>query len=358
MKILHVIPRFNSGGTATWLNQLALGETFSQDQVYLAFGPCGSNESEEIVSDGYRVCRIASLRRSINPLLDIRALFSLCLLIRRINPDILNTHTFKAGILARLASKLVGKNSMQVVHTIHGHLKYGYFSPSISRLITFLERVLERITDGFIVAGNRLLLELEEENLLKSSFYEVILPGFDSDQIGRSKRSESAVQIGWIGRLTKIKRPDRVLEVARLIPEYSFLIAGSGELEGSLRKEMPSNVRLLGWVDPVTFWQGISAGLLTSDNEATPYAIIEANMAGIPFVATDVGSVSDVLLDGENGFLSEGDPKQLASKLKKLIEDESTLERFSQNAFEISREKFAVKRFQTEHRNFYLKLLK
>ena len=148
MKILHVITRFNSGGTATWLNQLALGETFSQDQVYLAFGPCGRNESEEIVSNGYQICRIASLRRSINPILDIRALFSLCLLIRRINPDILNTHTFKAGILARLASNLVGKNSMQIVHTIHGHLKYGYFSPSISRLITFLERVLERITDG------------------------------------------------------------------------------------------------------------------------------------------------------------------------------------------------------------------
>ncbi len=352
-----MITRFNSGGTATWLNQLVIGREFIDNEIHLIFGNCSSSEKEAIPSSNFKVTRIRGLRRSINPLYDLVALLNLMLVIRKIKPDIVNTHTFKAGLLGRLACRIASRKSV-VIHTVHGHLKYGYFSSFFSRSIMVLEGELERITDGFIVAGNQLLRELKESGLLENSLYKVILPGLEPNSLKEISDKQLGNKIGWVGRLTQIKRPDRALEVARLLPELEFYIAGSGELENQLRSDQPRNVHLEGWVNPEDFWQKMSAGLLTSDNEATPYAIIEGNMAGVPFVATNVGSVADVVEDGENGYLAETDSADLARKLDKLLADKSELHRFGVNARNSSFKKFSRERFQREHSDFYIEVMK
>ncbi len=357
MKVLHIITRFNSGGTATWLNQLVTRKDFTENEIHLIFGNCSSNEKEATPSSNFKVTRIRGLRRTINPVFDLVALLNLMLVIRKIKPDIVNTHTFKAGLLGRLACRIASRKSV-VIHTVHGHLKYGYFSPLISDFILFLERKLERITDGFIVAGNQLLGELKESGLLEKSLYKVILPGLERNAQKGFGNKRLGNKIGWVGRLTQIKRPDRVLDVAKLLPDFEFYMAGSGELEEQLQKDLPRNVHLVGWVDPKDFWQEMSAGLLTSDNEATPYAIIEGNMAGVPFVATNVGSVADVVDDGENGYLAETVSADLAKKLNKLMADKSDCHRLGVNARNLSLKKFSRERFQREHSDFYIEVMK
>lgn len=357
MKIMHIITRFNSGGTATWLNELVRGDSFSTESLVLVVGNCSPNEKEGIPEENFEVVRLPDLQRAPNLYRDLKAFLRLTAIIHHHRPNIVNTHTFKAGVIGRLACAIPGNRSVRVVHTFHGHLKYGYFSPAFSRLILFLEQKLERVTDGFIVAGSQLLQELRESKLLEKSMYRVILPGLESDNFREIRSKCSGKKIGWIGRLTQIKRPDRVLEVAILLPELEFYIGGSGELEAQLRKDLPRNVHLVGWVDPKVFWQEMSAGLLTSDNEATPYAIIEGNMAGVPFVATQVGSVADVVVDGENGFLAETNSIDLAMKLQKLMSDKSDCQRLGLNARNLALKKFSRERFQREHNDFYIEVM-
>lgn len=357
MKIVHIISRFNSGGTATWLNELVKGSCFSNDKVMLVIGSCSPSEMEGVPDETFEVIRLREMQRRLNPYLDLRALVKLIKILRRSNPDIVNTHTFKAGILGRFACSFPGNRSIKVIHTVHGHLKYGYFNPFISKSILIVERLMQRLTNGFIVSGFKLLGEIQEEGLLLDTRNKVILPGLEPQVLKLDSEVEHKMRVGWLGRLSPIKRPERVLEIANLLPNYEFFIAGSGEMEALLRARLSSNVHLVGWVSPTVFWKDKSVGLLTSDNEATPYAIIEGNMAGVPFVATNVGSVADVVIDGQNGFLAETKVKDLASKLEKLLSDENELERMGKCARDFAHSKFSLERFQKEHRDFYVNIM-
>jgi len=186
---------------------------------------------------------------------------------------------------------------------------------------------------------------------------EVILPGFRSSLTKSSRDSEKKIKVGWLGRLTQIKRPDRVVEIARLLPNIDFYVGGSGELEGAITHNSSGNLHFVGWVDPNEFWSDKDIGLLTSDNEATPYAIIEGNMNGIPFVATRVGSVEDVVVDQVNGFLTKQDSQEMANRIIELAENRELRMKMGSQALKLAEEKFGVTRFQGEHRDFYVRLM-
>jgi glycosyltransferase involved in cell wall biosynthesis len=357
MMILHIITRFNSGGTATWLNQLMDGDVFEEDKNYLSFGRCSTSELEAIPHEKFSTIRINNLQRQVNPWRDFKATIELSKLIKKLNPEIVNTHTFKAGVVGRIAAKLSGKKSIIVVHTVHGHLKYGYFNHLVSRAILAIERFLEQLTDGFIVAGNRLLQELKDESLLSNSTVKVILPGFRSVRTKSSHVDAERIRVGWLGRLTQIKRPDRVVEIARLLPDIDFYMGGSGELESEISLDSPRNLHFVGWVEPNEFWSDKDIGLLTSDNEATPYAIIEGNMNGIPFVATRVGSVEDVVVNEVNGFLTKQDSLELANRIGILADNGELRAQMGKEALKLADQKFDVTRFQEEHREFYRQLM-
>jgi len=357
MKILHIITRFNSGGTATWLNQLVDGQLRTKEENYLAFGRCSNSEAEAIPHNSFNTIRVRNLQREINPLRDVRAVIELIQVIKSLKPDLVNTHTFKAGLIGRIAVKMAKIESTSVVHTVHGHLKYGYFNLLISRLILRIEIALERITDGFIVAGHKLLKELQDESLLGNSTVKVILPGFRITQFQSKQKGNARIKVGWLGRLTQIKRPDRVVDLARLLPDVDFYVGGSGELEPEITQKSPENLHFAGWADPNKFWSDKDIGLLTSDNEATPYAIIEGNMHGVPFVATNVGSVEDVVVDNVNGFLARTDSKDLAMKISRLVDDYELRVQMSAMAKRLAWEKFDVNRFQAEHRDFYTHII-
>ena len=361
MKILHCITRFNQGGTVTWLNQLMMPGVFDSDEVFLLFGACSSNEIEGTPAPGYKVLRSKFLKRAINPLGDFRAILEIRKVFEKIRPDILVTHTFKAGLVARIgAMTIVSHKRPRVVHTIHGHLQYGYFGNLGSRVTVFLEKRLERFTDFFIVAGTRLMKEVKASGQLRKSKCAVILPGIDSSAFKERTKGlepQGRMQIGWLGRMARIKRPDRLVEIAKRIPEADFQVGGTGELEISTRESAPSNMTLVGWANPSDFWQNVDIGLLTSDNEATPYSIIEGSLCGVPFVASDVGSVSDALADGETGYLVRTDVESFVAKIQILIRDSNIRRKFGSQARELSLGRFGISRFQREHREIFLKVM-
>ena len=273
----------------------------------------------------------------------------------------INTHTAKAGAIGRIAA--IGLET-KVVHTFHGHLLYGYFSPPKTKLIILIEKFLALISDALIAVGQKTKVELVGAGVTKSEKMFSIAPAVKKvpNSSAHSLRQaleikESEFVVGWLGRLTQIKRPDRVIELADALPKISFLIGGQGELQETLERNLPSNVRLIGWVEPFDFWPICNVALLTSDNEGMPTALIEAALCGIPVVAESVGSVSEIVQPGVNGYLVSNFEERL-SALVELQEDLSKRQKLGAGSSESSEKNFSIERFISEHEAIYNKSIR
>ena len=302
MKILEIIARVNRGGTARWLEELITGLRSNGHEVLLAAGHVQEGETEDQIFRELSGHRIESLGRSISIFSDIKSLIEIRKYIIECKPDLINTHTAKAGLIGRLAAASILKNRPAVIHTYHGHLLYGYFPKWKLNLLILIEKFLASLSNVLIAAGDKVKSDLIEAGVGKENQYFVARPGVEilglesREQIRlRMNFQEDQVIVGWLGRLAPIKRPDRVIEIAKVLNETIFLIGGDGELLSRLETNLPKNVRLLGWIRPEEIWAASDIALLTSDNEAQPISLIEASLAGIPVVAENVGSVSEVV---------------------------------------------------------------
>ncbi len=351
MRIVHVISRYNRGGTAAWLNVLIREQRAAGHEVALLSGYVQNNENEDPGFTKLNGIHIENLGKKISILSDLKALMEIRKLIKELSPDVVNTHTSKAGLLGRIAAFSLGKSRPAIVHTFHGHILYGYYNPVVTFVFKTLEKILARITDYFIISGNRVKDELQQEKILGKIPFELVRPGIDFTN-STVKKNHEKIQIGWLGRLTKIKRPDRVIELAMNFQNIDFLIGGEGELENELTKTSPLNVKILGWVNPEEFWPLCDIALLTSDNEAQPIALVEAAGFGIPLVAEDVGSVADVLEDGVSGFLTHNRNERIEA-ISKLVKDTELRMEMGQKASEIVRRKFGVMQFLDGHIRAY-----
>ena len=173
------------------------------------------------------------------------------------------------------------------------------------------------------------------------------------------------MQCGFIGRVTQIKRPDRFLDVVSEINkrgvDLDFFIAGDGELLESsririLKQDLP--VKILGWQTEIE--KVLSASdiiMLTSDNEGTPLSLIQAGMAGLPVVTTNVGSVPEVVLDGITGIITNSNVQEIADALQKLVHDGALRQQLGKAAQEFTLANFGVQRLVHDHEELYKKLL-
>lgn len=357
MKILHIISRLNKGGTSTWLNTLTKANVNGFEQ-YLCFGEIDSNELEDTFYKARKFKKLKYMQRSLNPIKDFLAFFEIRKIIRQINPQIINTHTFKAGLIGRLAARSVSQK-IKVVHTFHGHLIYGYYGTFLSRMIITIEKLLSLFTDKFIVNGTQVKKDLLKNGVGKKKKFTVINPGvgFPKKLLNKTilrkklKISPRSFVIGWLGRFSEIKNPLVVKEIARELPDYIFLIGGEGQLKKEIELDAPGNVHLLGWVKPEEFWPMCDIALLTSKNEATPYALVEAASFGLPIVASDVGSVSDIV-KSKNGFLVEEKDSYVKS-LRKMAENKKLSSRMGIESKHIWKTRFSIKQFQNQHKEVY-----
>lgn len=364
MRIVHVIARYNQGGTAGWLSVLIKGQRLEGHEVVLLAGNVQAKEVEDGRFAELGGFHIQGLGRSISIFQDLKVFWALRKMLIEIDPDLINSHTAKAGLVGRLAARSIFHSKIAVVHTFHGHILYGYFGKTKTNIFVQLEKILCRLTDVILVSGLKVKKELISKNIGRETQYIVIRPGVPpiatfSRNTVRQKLSISEDQftIGWLGRLTDIKRPDRVLELAELLPNFIFLLGGDGELLESLRQKSPKNVILTGWTTPHDIWSASDIALLTSANEAQPISLVEAGSAGLPLIGEDVGSVSEVIQNTVNGYLTH-DLDSRIKAIQKLASDPELRHQMGEAAKKTAVELFGVEQFLDAHKLAYEKAIK
>ena len=346
----------NVGGTARYVGDLVEKIPASA----LATGYVQGSEIEDPILGRLEPLRIPHMGRSISPINDFKAWLELRKVIRELKPQIVHTHTFKAGFLGRL----VGGDHKRI-HTFHGHLFDDQsFSPVEKRIITLAERYLAKRTDILISVGERVGVELRTALIAPNKKWVSIPPGVNVlPKIDKSKAREmlelkqEVFLIGWMARMTSVKNPFLMLDVARTLPNINFVMAGGGDLLDEVRKVAPQNVVVIGWTDAATFWSAIDCAISTSDNEGIPIALIEAQLSGIPVIATDVGSNSEVIEDGITGVVATKAVDSIVDAVIELVSNQLKFEAMSLSAKRNASSKFALEKMLAIHLNAYNSLI-
>jgi glycosyltransferase involved in cell wall biosynthesis len=331
LRVLRVIARMNVGGPALQVTGLVEGMDPDRFDHRLLVGSVGPGEADYVAlrAPDLALTTLPGLGRSPRPFDDARALRALVREMRAFRPHIVHTHTAKAGVLGRTAAKIA--RTPAVVHTFHGHLLHGYFSPAVTRAVVQTERVLARGTDRLVSVGARVRDDLLAAGIGKPDQYVVVAPGIwlPPQPARGAARSTLGLPAGgpvvvFVARLTAIKRPERFIEVARRLeaahPTAVFVVVGEGDKLPALKTAAPANVRFLGWRGDVeAVYAASDLVVLTSDNEGMPVSLIEAALCGVPAVATAVGSVAEVVLDGRAGWLCPPDVSALTAAVEAAL---------------------------------------
>lgn len=251
MRVLHVIARLNVGGTARYITQLATELPKHGIETFVATGFVQGAEVEDDSAHSIDLIRVPSMGRSINPIKDHFARKQLEKVIEEVKPDIIHTHTFKAGYVIRMK-----KQAVPVIHTFHGHLLDDpEFSGFKSKVIIEVEKMLAKKSAKLVTVGRRVADELLEHRIGYRAQYVNIPPGVlpvdvKAKQLALKNlnlEDDGKPLVGWIARVTGVKNPMRVLEVAALLPKTRFVMAGGGDLLGQVKAKAPSNVKVVGW---------------------------------------------------------------------------------------------------------------
>ena len=334
VKILRVIARMNVGGPAWQVSVLTRGFADDRFDSRLLVGDVGKGELDfcELRDPDLPVQRITTLGRSVRLGDDIRAFLSIRRAIREYRPDIVHTHTGKAGLLGRIAA--VACRVPIRVHTFHGHWLRGYFGGLMTYGVSLIERFLARWTTALVAVGERVRDELLDVGVGQVDQYVIIPPGVAIYEPPNRASARAKLDLPaeppvvlFVGRLTAVKRPDRLIEamglVLETIPDAILVVAGEGdrlEETRSLAEPLGSSVRFLGWhQNVVRLYAAADCMVLASDNEGMPVTLIEAAMAGVPSVTTDVGSAREVVVDQVTGLVVSANAKALADGLVRLL---------------------------------------
>jgi len=325
IKVMRLIARMNIGGPAIHVHLLAKGLDEKKFKSILVTGKISPQEGD--MSYLFKPMEtkpiiIHELQREISIMMDIKAFFQIFKILRREMPDIVHTHTAKAGTSARIAAvmyNIICRQNVRMVHTFHGHVFEGYFSRAKSLLFVWIERLLAKSTDVVIAISETQKKELAEKfRIAAPAKIKTIELGFDLNPFLKSRAlrghfrknlglDNNTLLIGIIGRLVPIKNHIMFLKAAEAFLEQNpdvrvkFIVVGDGELRGELegycnRNGLSRYVRFCGWIRNVSeVYSDLDILALTSINEGTPVSIIEAMACSVPVIATDAGGVLDLL---------------------------------------------------------------
>jgi glycosyltransferase involved in cell wall biosynthesis len=339
LRIARVITRLNVGGPAWHAILLTAGLDPGRFSTTLIAGSVGPEEGDfagVARARGVEPVVIPELVRPIRPHRDLMALRKLVRCFRRLRPDIVHTHMAKAGALGRLAARLA--RVPRLVHTFHGHVLDGYFSPLAARSFLAVERRLARRTDRLVAVSPQVRMTLLAMGIGRPEQVEAIPLGLDLARFVAARPDRARVRqdlglppaariLAIVGRLVPIKDHATLFAaVRRLDPEVHLLVLGDGESRGRLRAlardlGLSDRVHFLGWrQDLEVILAGVDVVVCCSLNEGTPVALIEAMAAGVPVVGTDVGGVGDLVVPGQTGWLvPPRDPAALAAAIREVL---------------------------------------
>ncbi|WP_260848514.1 glycosyltransferase [Streptomyces sp. SLBN-118] len=357
----------NIGGPAVQVSTLMRGLDPDRFDHLLITGQVASGEADYLDQRAadLPVHRLQWLGRAVRPTDDVRCVVELARAMRRFRPHIVHTHTAKAGALGRAAAVMARVPSR--VHTFHGHLLHGYFSPAKTRAMVRAERSLAAFTDRLVAVGSRVRDDLLAAGIGKAKQYTVVPPGTrlaSAPEPSEARRLLGLPQdcpvVAYVGRITGIKRPDRFLDVARevrrAVPATHFVMCGEGDFEPDPEAvaDLGDSLHRLGWrADVETVYAAADLVLLTSDNEGMPVSLIEAGLAGLPAVATNVGSVAEVVQDGTTGLLARPSSAELARHTVTLLRDGQLRQDMGARARTFAAERFGEERLVADTQALY-----
>jgi glycosyltransferase involved in cell wall biosynthesis len=384
LSIVHVIARLNVGGSSRHVLELAREQSRRGHDVFVVAGTLAAGEeSMEYVADelGVKLHRLPALQRELSLRADSAAILALRKLIRQRRPDVLHTHTAKAGATGRLAAVVAGSARPRArVHTYHGHVLSGYFSKRWEGIFRAIERVLAYTTGTLIAVSDEVRDELVGLGVAPARRFAVVPYGFDLPPWGeadeKARRSirtkigadDGTFVVGWAGRLAAIKRPLDLVRTLRALVDRDvdalLVLVGDGEDRAAVEAyaaelEVADRCRLVGFQKSIRPWYAaFDVLILTSANEGTPVVAIEALAAGRPVVATRAGGTGAVVRHGETGYLETiGDTTALAERLAMLERDPELRGRMGARGTEDVRARFAVGRMADEIETVYRRLL-
>jgi glycosyltransferase involved in cell wall biosynthesis len=369
--VVRIITRLNIGGPAR--QELAVARELGRwyRSTVLAGRP---PEHEGELRDERVPVHHVPLVRPVSPATDARALMTLRAELGHLAPDIVHTHMAKAGALGRAAA-LTCRPRPKLVHTFHGHVLEGYFSPRAQRAFVAAERFLARRTDAIVAVSPEIRDELLELRIGAPSQYHVIPLGLDLEPFAAVTGLSGALRArlgldgdvplaGMVGRLVPIKAVDVALRALVEVPGAHLALVGDGELRGELEGVartlgVADRAHFVGWWDDVPgAMADLDVVVLSSRNEGTPVALIEAGAAGRAVVATDVGGVRSVVEHDRTGLLVPADdPTALAAAMQSLLDDPARRAAMGAHG-RVTAAGFGIGRAVDDHRALYEDLLR
>lgn len=402
IRVLRMIARLNIGGPAIHVNLLTKGLDVNRFHSTLVTGKISPQEGDMSYlfdSTKTKPIIITELQREISLSLDIKALIQIFKILRRENPDIVHTHTAKAGFGARMAVILYNilcRKKVRMVHTFHGHVFKGYFSKQKSLFFIWVESLLAKFTDVIIAISPTQKQELGEEfRIAPFEKIKTIPLGFNLDPFyksqglkGQFRKSlgldDDTILIGIIGRLVPIKNHLMFFKAAKIFIDENpdikvmFVAVGDGELRTDLeayckRDGLAQHVCFCGWIrDVPSVYADLDILALSSLNEGTPVSIIESMASSVPVISTNAGGVVDLLgpadrgpdLDGfkvcERGILCrKDDPQGMAKGFKYLLRgDTREKEQRMARARAFVEQRYSEKRLINDIETLYMNLMR
>lgn len=379
LKVARIIGRLNIGGPARQACLLHQQLRRTCDTVLIVGTPDrGEEDMSYLLTDFQGVYRVGAMSRPVRFWSDVKALFEIAAILWRERPDVVHTHTAKAGALGRVAALLTGVKVR--VHTYHGHVFSGYFGRGKTFVFSWIERLLNRTTTRVIAISESQRRELTSRfQVARPERVKVIHNGYDlSPFIDAPARGQLRRELGlhasdfavmWPARMVAIKGVELFAEiavVARRAPRIVFVAVGDGPERQRLESVARAGARIVmtGWrKDMGALWAAADCALLTSKNEGTPSALIEAMAAGKPFVSTPAGGVIDLLappscesqrgvLRGANGFLAS-QPGSIVDCLLSLSRDAVMAKQLGAAGRDFAIQHFSHERFIAEIESLY-----
>lgn len=379
-KVVHVITRLDFGGA----QQNTLWTTQNLDpkkwEVILICGKGGFLESAGIEASqksGFRLFFIPSLRREINPFYDLIACVRLILFFLKEKPDLVHTHSSKAGILGRIAAWVAGVKI--IVHTYHGFGFHDRQNSLVKKIYVILERFCARVSAALVFVsranwnyafqngiGPESRFHLIRSGVDLSRFPAVVKdPGLKKKELGFGVDNPLIISIG---NLKPQKNPSDFLELAAEIlknfPEARFLFIGDGPLRADVQRQiaglgLDQKIKLLGWRKDAAEWLSVAdVFVLTSLWEGLPRSLVEAMKSGLPCVAYAVDGICDLIQDGENGYLAPiKNVKVLSEKVSLLLKNSILRENMARRATASITEEFDITGMVNAQERLYLELL-
>jgi glycosyltransferase involved in cell wall biosynthesis len=382
VRVARLITRLNIGGPAYQAIYLSQRLQDSEFTSHLISGTVGGSEGsmEPLAAErGVVINRVPELGREVSAAADLRAVHSVFRLLRRIRPWIVHTHLAKAGTVGRVAARLARVPT--VVHTYHGHVFHGYFSPRKTQLFIRIEQALARWTDRLVVLGPEQEREIlghgvgRAAQMVRIPLGLELEPFLTAESLRGTVRAELGIApdapvVGIVARLVPIKCHDLFLNAAALVaqklPAAQFFIVGDGELREPLQRraaafprEIRERIRFLGFrSDLPALYSDLDVVVLSSRNEGLPVTLIEALAAARPVVATDVGEVRSLITPGVTGLVVPlNDATAMATAIGGLVDDPGRAAAMGSAGRAHVYPRLSIDRLESDIRKLYRELL-